>query len=106
MSVPVIQVDNVGTVFVFTVRDQDGALVNLATATTLEARFRPGPDGATFTRTGVLTTDGTDGKYEYASIAGDLPTPHDCWQRQGRVVIPGVGEFYTNVIEFSVKPNI
>ena len=106
MGVPTIQVDNIGTVFVFTVYDQDGAIVDLSTATTLEARFRAGPDASTFTRSGVLTTDGTDGKYEYATIAGDLSTAHECWQRQGRVVIPGLGEFYTNVVDFPVKANI
>jgi hypothetical protein len=105
MSVPAIQEGNVGTVFVFTVRDQSGAIVNLATATTLDAKFRAGPKGTTFTRTGLLTTDGTDGKFQYVSIAGDLTPAHECWQRQGFVVLP-FGEFETEVRTFAVKPNL
>jgi len=106
MSVAVIQVGNVGTRFVFTVKAQDGSIVDLSTATTLEAIFRPGPHAARFTRTGVLVTDGTDGKFVYTSIANDLSVANELWQRQGRVVIPGLGEFWTEVKSFPVKPNL
>lgn len=106
MSVPVIQEGNVGTVFVFTVRDQSGAVVNLATATTLEAKFRAGPKGVTFTRAGLLTTDGADGKFQYVSIAGDLTPAHDAWQRQGHIVIPGLGDFETEIRTFTVRTNL
>lgn len=105
MTQPVIQVGNVGTVFVFTVIDQDNQIVNLSTATVLEAYFRR-PDRTTFLRTGSLTTDGTDGKFQYATIAGDLDVAGDCWKRQGHVSIPSLGEFKTEVKEFSVKGNL
>ncbi len=106
MSIPVIQKDNIGTIFVFTVRDQASAIVNLTTATTLEAHFRKPTDRSTFTRTAVLTTDGSDGKMQYVTVAGDLDVVGDQWERQGFVVLPGVGEFKTNVIIFAVKRNI
>ncbi len=107
MSVPVIQVGAIGVVFVFTVRDQDGAIVNLATATTTDAKFRAGPRGTTKTFVGVLTTDGTDGKFQYVTaVVGDLDVADECWQRQGDVVIPGVYTGRTEVKTFPVKPNL
>lgn len=106
MTVAVHQVGNVGSVFIFTVLDQADVAVDLSVATVLEARFKPTPGGVTFVRTGVLTGDGTDGKFEYVTIAGDLSTAGDCWQRQGRVVVTGLGEFYTFTREFAVKANL
>lgn len=107
MSVPVIQLGAIGVVFVFTVRDQSGAIVNLSTATTLDAKFRAGPKGATKTFGGVLTTDGTDGKFQYVTAAAsDLDVAHECWQRQGDVVVPGLYTGGTEVKTFPVKPNL
>jgi len=106
MTIAVHQADNVGTVFTFTIEDEDGAIVDISTATTLEARFSPAPNAATFTRAGFLTTDGTDGKFSYVTIAGDLTPAGECWQRQGRVIVPALGEFYSFVRQFPVKPNL
>jgi len=100
------QVGNVGSVFVFEILDQVNAVVDISTATTLDCRFRSSPDAATFTRTGVLHTDGTDGKIRYVSIAGDLTPAGECWQRQAFVVVPGLGEFSSFVRSFVVKPNL
>ena len=105
MSVPAIQEGNVGTVFVFTVRDQSGAIVDLSASTLLEAKFRAGPKGVTLSRAGLLLTDGSDGKFYYTSIADDLTPAHECWQRQGFVVLPS-GRFETEIRTFSVKPNL
>ena len=105
MTVPVIQVDNIGTVFRFTVLDQDGAIVDLSSNTLLEVIFKTSPEVAGFVRTGVLTTDGTDGKFEYVTIAGDLSVAGELWQRQGKVIVP-LGTFWTNVVQFPVKPNL
>jgi len=106
MPIAVHQEDNVGSVFVFEVLDENGAIVNLATATLLEAIFRPAPGVVSFTRTGVLTTDGTDGKFEYVTIVGDLVPAGKLWERQGRVTVPSLGTFKTFVREFVVKPNL
>jgi hypothetical protein len=110
MSVPVHQVGAIGTVFVFTVRDQAGAIVDLSTATKLDAKFRAGPKGATKTFSlpdTALLTDGTDGKFFYATAAvGDLDVAHDCWQRQGDVDVPGLYTGGTEVRTFAVKPNL
>ncbi len=106
MPIAVHQEGNIGSVFVFEVLDETGTVVNLATATTLDAIFSPAPGVASFTRAGVLTTDGTDGKFEYATILGDLTPAGKLWERQGLVVVPGLGTFKTFVREFAVKPNL
>lgn len=110
MSVPVHQVAAVGSVFIFTVRDQAGNIVNLATAVRLDAKFRAGPKGATKTFSlpdTTLTTDGSDGKFQYVTAAvGDLDVAHDCWQRQGDVDVPGLYSGGTEVKTFAVKPNL
>lgn len=101
-----IQEGNVGTVFVFTVRDSaTGAIVDISSATSLVAKFRPGPKGVTQSHVGLFTTDGTDGKFQYVSQPGDLTPAHECWQRQGVISLPS-GEFETEVRSFAVKPNI
>ena len=103
--IPVIQVGNVGTVFVFTMCDQDGNVIDLSSATVLEALFFKPVSRTTITRTGILTTDGTDGKFQYTSIAGDLDEAHNQWRRQARIVIPA-GEFRSFQRRFTVKGNI
>ncbi len=110
MSVPVIQVGAVGVVFIFTVHDETGAIVDLSSATTLDAKFRAGPKGATKTfslPTTTFTTDGTDGKFQYTTAAAsDIDVEHESWQRQGVVVVPGVYNGPTEVRTFPVKPNL
>ena len=106
MTIAVHQEDNIGSVFIFEVLDEDGAIVDLSTATLLEAIFRSSPGATSFTRTGLLTTDGTDGKFEYITIAGDLTPAGKLWERQGRVTVPALGTFKTFVREFVVKPNL
>lgn len=107
MSVPVIQQGAIGVVFIFTVRDQDGAIVNLATATQLDAKFRAGPKATTKIFAGLLFTDGTDGKFFYTTAAvTDLDVDHLQWVRQGDVIIPGLYTGHTQVRTFPVFPNL
>ena len=107
MSEPVIQVGAVGVTFIFTARDQDGAIVDVSTATGLTGYFRAGPKGTLKSFGCILTTDGTDGKFEYPTAAvADLDVAHDCWQRQGGFTIPGGYDGRTEVKTFAVKPNL
>ena len=107
MSKPVIQQGAIGVVFVFTVKDELGAIVDLSTATQLDAVFRANQGATSKTFGGVLTTDGTDGKFQYTTAATtDLDEPSTCWQRQGFVQLPGGYEGRTEVRSFVVKPNL
>jgi acyl-CoA-binding protein len=94
--------NDIGTQFVITVLD-DGAVVDISTATDLKIYFRK-PDSTTLTKTGVLYTDGTDGKMVYTTIAGDLDLVGN-YKIQGRVEIDG-GTFYTDLGSFKVHCNI
>lgn len=82
-----LQVGAVGVVIESEVRDQDGVVVDVSAFTLLELDLRK-PDGTTITRTGQLTTDGTNGFVQYTTIAGDLDQPGQ-WRRQWRIAIPG-----------------
>ena len=110
MSVPVIQKGAIGVVFVFTVVDQTGAVVDISTATKLDAIFRAGPKATpkVFSLPATaLYTDGTDGKFYYTTAAtSDLDVDHEHWQRQGDVDIPGIYTGRTEVKSFVVKPNL
>jgi len=106
MNVPVIQENNIGTRFVFTIHDQTGAVKDVSSATTQTVRFKSSPSVAAFDRASVFLTDGTDGKILYVTVAGDLTPAGPCWQRQAFVILPGEGEFYSEVRDFPVKPNL
>jgi hypothetical protein len=78
---------DIGTIFRKTIKDQDGVVVNISTATTKELIFTK-PDGTQLTKTAVYTTDGTDGKIQYVAVAGDLDLEGK-WGYHGHVIIPG-----------------
>src|SRR5258706_9166331 len=66
-----VHVGDVGTVFEATIKDQDGAIVDVSTAAVRQMRFKK-PDGTLLTKTAVLVNTGTDGKVKYTAIAGDI----------------------------------
>ncbi len=97
-----IHQNDVGTQLVITVLDSNVA-VDISTATDLKIYLRK-PDSTTLTKTGVLYTDGTDGKMVYTTIAGDLDLVGN-YKIQGKVEIDG-GTFYTDLGSFKVYCNI
>jgi hypothetical protein len=64
-------VEDVGTILRFTIKDQDGVVVDISSATTLQVKIKTA-DGTQVTGTASFTTDGTDGKMEYATVGGDF----------------------------------
>lgn len=97
-----IHVNDVGTVFEATIADSNG-VVPLVTATTRQLLFQL-PDGSVLTKTAAFTTDGTDGKMEYATEALFL-SQAGVWQWQPYVVFAG-GEWHADVQIFVVYPNL
>ena len=73
------------TLFRSTIVNEDGAAVDVATATTLLLRFQK-PDGTTVDHTAVLGA-GT-GVIEYQAVTADLDAIGD-WNQQGIVDLPG-----------------
>ena len=67
------------------IKDQKGNIVNINSATTMKLLFKR-PDGSTFTRTAVHTTNGEDGLMEYQIVTADYDMP-GWWRKEGYVVI-------------------
>lgn len=98
-----IHLNDIGTVFQATVKDQDSAVVDISGATTKQIIFEL-PDGTNLEKDASLTTDGTDGKMEYATILGDL-SEAGLWKSQGYVVL-ATGEWRSDIQRFEVMPNL
>jgi len=97
-----IHVDDIGTVFEITLVDCDTP-VNISAATAKSIIFSK-PDGTTVAKTATFTTDGSDGKIRYTTIANDLDLDGK-WKIQAVVVMP-TGSWSSNISTFAVKPNL
>ena len=97
-----IHEDDVGTKLLGTVTD-DGSAVDISSASSLTI-FIKQPSGTILERTGVLDTDGTDGKMYYLTVLGDLNASGN-YKIQGQVVI-SAGTFYTSISTFKVHCNL
>lgn len=99
-----IRVGDIGTVFIVTIIDCDTGLpIDVSAATTKTIKFLM-PDLSVLEKPAIFTTDGTNGKIQYAIVDGDLSQPGR-WKIQGYVVDGG----YTNhssVEEFTVLANL
>jgi len=93
---------DIGTKLLITVTD-DGSIVDISSASSLSIYIKK-PDGTILTRTGVLETDGTDGKMYYITVAGDLDRAGN-YKIQGKVVLPS-GSYYTSTATFKVHCNL
>lgn len=98
-----VHVGDVNTEFRATVTDQDGAVVDISSASAKQLIFQL-PNGARMVKTASLVNSGTDGKMKYLSIAGDLAM-EGRWHVQGYVEI-GSGQWHTDWYGFDVDPNL
>ena len=98
-----IHVGDVGTQFVVTVTDADGAAVDVSGALTLQLRFRP-PSAPTFVCAATPVTDGADGKINYVTQAGDLSEAGE-WELQAFVALSG-GSWHSDITRFDVLGNL
>jgi hypothetical protein len=82
-------INDVGTVLRATVKDQDGTVVDISSSSPKQIYVKR-PDGSVLVKTGSFTTTGSDGKLQYATIAGDLnqPGPYSFWPK-----LTGVSSF-------------
>lgn len=97
-----IHVDDIGTKFSITIKDGDTA-VDISNATSIVLTFKK-PDDELIYRSGVFTTDGTDGGVYYDVVAGDLDEA-GYYKLQGVVSSPS-GVFHTNIHSFQVHCNL
>jgi hypothetical protein len=102
MSANEIHQSDIGTLFVATVQ-QDTSVINISAASTLEFVFEK-PSGSSMTKTASLYSDGTDGKMEYATVAGDLDETGS-WRVQAYVAL-ATWQGKSDVHTFEVHPNL
>ncbi len=98
-----VHMGDVGTVFIATITDQDGVVVDVSAASVKQILFRA-PYGKVLTKNATLTTDGKDGKIQYTTVANDLDATGK-WSRQGHVTI-GAGEWKSDITQFDVYGNL
>lgn len=93
--------NDVGTIFIITIVDDNGDAVDISGATTKNIKFLK-PDETAVTKTADFTTDGSDGKIQYETVDQDL-IPAGLWHIQGYVDI-GSGDtiFHSTVDKFTV----
>ncbi len=98
-----VQKDAAGIVIELTVTE-DGQPANLNIATRLDMVLRKPVTLTSITRTGVVTTDGFDGKYRYVTTSADLDEG-GLWEIQGDIAA-GVFDGRTSVRTFAVRDNL
>lgn len=97
-----MQVGDIGVKFEGTILF-DGLTNDISDATLIEIIYLS-PLGIKKTKTGALSTDGTDSKVKYVTIANDIDT-HGAWMWHWRIVRPS-GEWHTDVKTFTVGKNL
>jgi len=103
-TVPRVHVGDVGTKLRLVLVDQQGAVINISSASTKEIRVAR-PDGSTFDRAASFVTDGTDGAMEILSEAGDFTESSPNYKMQGHVIQSGL-DIRTDVETFEVEANL
>lgn len=103
MPIGEIHQNDVGTIFLVTIKDENDAVVDVSTAITKNLIFKK-PDGTIETRAASFVTDGTDGQIKYITVSGDLDT-HGAWSLQAFVDF-GSTEWYSDISKFKVYPNL
>tara|TARA_R100000008_G_scaffold86692_1_gene80945 strand:- start:119 stop:445 length:327 start_codon:yes stop_codon:yes gene_type:complete len=100
-------VNDIGTVFRVTVYDTTSSggttVADISGATTKTFTFKR-PDGTTFDKTAVFTTDGSDGNIQYLTVDGDLNIA-GTWHLQAYVVT-SAGSWKTTAGTFKVYENL
>lgn len=101
MTATVIHLGDVGTVFELTIVENDGATaVDVSSATVKKIYFMDAA-GTKKSATAVFTTDGSDGKIRYTSVAGFINST-GMWSMQGYVEI-GTAKYYSEKTSFKVN---
>jgi len=102
MALEEVHIGDIGTALRLVV-EEDGAVVDVSTASAKLIILKK-PHGTRVEKTASFTTDGTDGKIQYATISGDIDEA-GTWQYQGKVTI-GSNVWYTEIAEFEVFENL
>ena len=92
-----------GTVVEVAVKDENGAALDVSTATTKDIILKK-PDGTMLTKAASFTTDGSDGMIEFTSLATDFDKPGD-YRLQAYIEMPS-GSWHSTRNSFIVEFNL
>jgi hypothetical protein len=98
-----VHLSDIGNIFVLTFKDGD-TVVDVSSATVTKTITFVAPDGTSTVQSATFTTDGTDGKIQYVTQAGDMDQVGQ-WKLQGIVVITA-GTFKSEIKLFCVEANV
>lgn len=98
-----VHMGDIGTVFRVTLEDS-GVALDLSAAVTKQILFEA-PSGAVKARAATFTTDGSDGKIEYATVDEDDLDEVGQWKLQA-AVSDATGAWRSNIKKFIVHENI
>lgn len=96
-----VHIGDIGSTFICTI-EEDGTVVDLATATDLKIYMKTPTETKTFDAS--LYTDGTDGKIKYVTVEGDIDLAGE-WQIQAGANIGG-WQGRSSVEKFEVYANL
>lgn len=98
------QQNDVGTLIKVTILDENGAVVDISSATTKTITFKKPSSGTTVVKAASFFTDGTDGILKYATIDGDLDEV-GTWRLQAYVAL-STGSWKSSINTFTVSCNL
>lgn len=98
-----IHVNDIGTAFMATVKDEQGEIIDLTTLVSARMWFQR-PDQSTFERTAETYGPPADGVIVYVTEANDLDAAGS-WKLQG-VVEFADGKWHSDIHKFKVWPNL
>lgn len=98
-----IHIADIGTVFEVTLMD-DTVIVDISAATVMQIIFEK-PDKVIVVNTAVFTSDGTDGKMQYAVALNTELDLKGNWKIQGKVTLP-TGSWSSDIDKFKVYENL
>lgn len=101
---PCIFVGDIGTVFKFTIKDENGDIVDISSASLLQVTFKKPLNAGNLVKSAILFTDGTDGICKYTTVAGDIDTDGE-WRVQVYVIV-GTQSLHSTIQTFMVKANL
>ena len=103
-----VQFDAIGHIIEITAKKRDAdrtlSVRDISGQTALSILAEP-PSGTVKTFTAALTTDGTDGKFQYATVSGDLDESA-IWKIQGKVTEGSSPIQSTAIGKLLVKDNL
>ncbi len=98
-----IHIGDFGTIFKFTVLDQDGEALNVSTASGITFIFEK-PDTSQVEKDGNIFTDGKDGIVFYTLESGFIDVA-GYWKTQVRTTLP-TANWLSTVVRFKVEEEL